>query len=49
MAAHCRSKLVKKINQLSSDRPPVEFFKCLEEETARDYKKVIERKSVREE
>ena len=48
-AAHCRSKLVNKVNQSSSDRPPVKCFRCLEiGHIARDYKKEFERISVRE-
>ena len=49
IAAHCRSKLVNKVNQSSSDRPPVKCFRCLEiGHIARDCKKEFERKSVRE-
>ena len=49
IAAHCRSKLVNKVNQSSSDRPPVKCFRCLEmEHIARNCKKEFERKSVRE-
>ena len=48
IAAHCRSKLVNKVNQSSSDRP-VKCFRCLEiGHKARDCKKELERKSVRE-
>ena len=30
IGADCRSKLVNKVNQSSSDRPPVKCFRCLE-------------------
>ena len=49
ITAHCRSKLVNKVNQSSSDRPPVKCFRCLEiGHIARDCKKAFERKSVSE-
>ena len=49
IAAHCRSKLVNKVNQSSSDRPPVKCFRWLEiEHIARDCMKEFERKSARE-
>ena len=49
VAAQCRSKLVNKVNQSSSDRRPVKCFRCLEMgHTARDCEKEFERKSVRE-
>ena len=49
IAAHCRSKLVNKVNQSSSNRPPVKCFRCLEiGHIDRDCNKDFERKSVRE-
>ena len=49
IAAHCKSKLVNKVNQSSSDRPPVKCFRCLEiGHIARDCKKEFERKNVKE-
>ena len=48
-AAHCGSTLVNKVNQSSSDRPPVKCFRCLEiGHIARDCKMDFERKSERE-
>ena len=49
IAAPCRSKLVNKVNQSSSDRPPVKCFRCLElRHITKDCKNDFERKSVRE-
>ena len=48
IAAHCRSKLVNKVNQSSNDRPPVKCFRCSEiGYIDRDCKKDFERNSVR--
>ena len=47
IAAHCRSKLVNKVNQSSSDRPPVKCFRWSEiRYIDRDCKKDFERNSV---
>ena len=46
IAAYCRSKLVNKVNQSSSDRHHVKCFRCLEiGHIARDCKKEFERKA----